>query len=193
MRWSVQDYKNKSDEELAALAKRGESGAAEELMLRYKDVVRKIARKFSFNLLAEADDLVQEGMIGLYSAIGGFDGAGGRKFRNFVYPCVVRRIYSYLRFVNRKKPEGERTEIDPESLSVGETPEELLLVDESEAEFRKRLMQELSDFEFRVVSMYLEGMSYARISEATGKTVKSIDNALARAKKKLQRAYSAAK
>ena len=186
----MQDYKNKTDEELIACYKNADMGAAEELMLRYKDTVRRIARKFAFNLLAEVDDLVQEGMIGLYSAIGSFDPAAGKRFKNFVYTCVVRRIYSYLRFVNRRKPEGERAEIDPETLAEGENPEELLLVGESDAEFRLRLMKELSDFEFRVVTMYLEGMSYARISETTGKEIKSIDNALARAKKKLQKVFA---
>ncbi len=158
-------------------------------MRRYKDTVRRLARKFTFGILAETDDLVQEGMIGLYAAIGSFDPAEGKKFKSFVYPCVTRRIYSYLRFVNRRKIGGERTDVDPETVPEGETPEELLLVDESDAEFRLRLMRALSDFEFRVVTMYLEGMSYADISDATGKQIKSIDNALTRAKRKLQRAY----
>ncbi|MBR7186107.1 MAG: sigma-70 family RNA polymerase sigma factor [Clostridia bacterium] len=185
----MEELENKSDETLVELSRSGDALATEELMLRYKETVRRCARKFSFNLLAEVDDLVQEGMIGLYSAIGSFSAVGGRKFKNFVYTCVVRRIYSYLRFVNRRKPEGERTEIDPENLAEGESPEELLLIGESEGEFRQRLMRALSDFEFRVIMMYLEGMSYAQISEVTGKEVKSIDNALARAKRKLQSTF----
>lgn len=189
MRWSVQDYEKHSDEVLVAFAKEGDAAATEELMRRYKDTVRRVARKMSFGLLAETDDLAQEGMIGLYSAIGSYSPAVGKPFRNFVYPCVVRKIYSYLRFVNRRKPEGEWSGIDPETLAEGESPEELILLDESEGEFRMRLMKTLSDFEFRVLSLYLEGMSYAQISEATGKDVKSVDNALARAKKKLQRSY----
>ncbi len=170
---------------LVSRAQKGDSAAAEELMDRYKDTVRRIARKFAFNILAETDDLVQEGMIGLYLAIGGFNVSAGKSFKNFVYVCVVRKIYSYLRTVFRFKEEGERSEVDPESIPEGATPEELLLDGESENEFRMRLMKSLSDFEFRVVSMYLEGMSYAQISAATGKEIKSVDNALMRAKRKL--------
>ena len=181
--------KNDADEVLAARAQKGDAAAAEELMDRYKDTVRRIARKFAFNIFAETDDLVQEGMIGLYLAIGGYSAASGKSFRNFVYVCVVRKIYSYLRTVFRLKGEGERSEVDIESIPEGATPEELLLTGESEAEFRLRLMKTLSDFEFRVVSMYLEGMSYAQISAATGKEIKSIDNALARSKRKLTKAF----
>ncbi len=189
MRWFVQDFGNEADEVLAARAQKGDAAAAEALMDRYKNTVRRIARKFSFNIFAEADDLVQEGMIGLYLAIGGFSAAAGKSFKNFVYVCVVRRIYSYLRTAFRLKGEGERSEVDPDNIPEGATPEELLLSGESEAEFRLRLVKTLSDFEFRVISMYLEGMSYAQISEATGKSVKSIDNALARSKRKVLLAY----
>ena len=186
----MQDYRNEKDEALIAVARAGDADATEELMRRYKNIVLRSARKFSFNQFAEVDDLVQEGMIGLYSAIGSFSSAAGKSFKNFVYLCVVRRIYSYLRFINRGNPEGERSEIDPESIPEGSTPEDLLLDGESDAEFRLRLVKTLSDFEFRVVTMYLEGMSYAQISEATGKEIKSIDNALARAKRKLQVAFT---
>lgn len=187
MRWSVQDFKNETDEALAALVCKGDRAAAEALMLRYKDTVRGIARRSAFRILAEEDDLAQEGMIALYAAIGAYDPAQG-SFRNFVYTCIVRRIYSYLRFVNRRET-GERAEIDPEMLPLGESPEDRLLIDESDAEFRMWLAKELSDFEFRVVTMYLDGMRYADISEATGREIKSIDNALARAKRKLQKAF----
>lgn len=158
-------------------------------MLRYKDMIRRIARRFAFDLLAEADDLVQEGMIALYAAIGSYEPTAGKSFKNFVKLCAERRIYSYLRFVCRCAPEGSRSEVDPETLSEGVTPEEHILTDEAEGEFRMRLLSVLSDFEFRVVTMYLEGMRYAQISEATGKEIKSIDNALTRAKKKLQKAF----
>ncbi|MDE6274825.1 MAG: RNA polymerase subunit sigma-70, partial [Clostridiales bacterium] len=76
-------------------------------------------------------------------------------------------------------------------LSEEQSPEEFLISSESTKEFKIKLMRELSDFEFRVVTMYLEGMSYAQICEETGKDLKSVDNALSRSKKKLQRAYGA--
>ena len=184
----MKDRKNEKDEALCALAKEGDAAALEELMARHKGTVRRCARKFSLRLLAETDDLVQEGMIALYAAIGSYSPASGKSFKNFAYLCVLRRIYSYLRFVSRRTAEG--SDVDPDSIAEGETPEELLLIGESDEEFRLRLMRALSDFEFRVVTMYLEGLSYAEISEATGKQIKSIDNALARAKRKLQRAFA---
>ncbi len=186
MRWCVQDCKNKSDEALAAAAQAGAEGAEEELLNRYKSIVRARARKF-FLAGGETDDLVQEGMIGLVSAIRDFRPDGGKSFKNFAYLCVSRRIYSALR--------ADRSvacdDLDPDSVPEGGTPEDLLLAGESLAEFRTKLMGTLSDFEFRVVSLWLDGMSYAAIAQATGKGMKAIDNALARSKKKLQNAFVA--
>lgn len=180
----MQDYKKQTDESLAILAKT-DNGAMEELMRRYKDVVLRCARKFSFRLLAETDDLVQEGMMSLVSAVGSYQPAAGRSFKGFAYICITRRIVSYLRSASRHFPSGEPVALDPETIAENVTPEDLILGDESAEEFRLRLLNVLSDFEFRVVSMYLEGMSYQQISLATGREVKSIDNALARSKRKL--------
>ncbi len=169
-----------SDETLVERAQKGDASATEELLLRYKNTVRARARTF-FLQGWETDDLVQEGMIGLYLAIGSYDKSAGKSFKNFAYLCVTRRIYGVLRASH-----GERAEeFDPETADGGASPEDTLLDLESRAEFTRTLMRELSDFEYRVVSMYLDGMSYAEISAATGKQVKSVDNALARAKRKL--------
>lgn len=189
----MQDLKNEKDEALVERAQKGDGGATEELLLRYKNAVRARARRF-FLAGGETDDLVQEGMVGLYLAIGAYKPAPGKSFKNFAYLCVTRRIYDVLRVTTRKKNfAGDSvtlfdplvTDFSDEALS----PEESLIDTESRAEFRMKLMKELSDFEFRVTTMYLEGMSYAQICEATGRDVKSVDNALARSKKKLQRAY----
>ncbi len=164
------------------MAQQGNTAATEELLLRYKNAVRARARKF-FLVGGETDDLVQEGMIGLYSAIGAFDPAAGKRFKNFAYLCVTRRIYDVLRAAGRQiLPEEE---IDPDTVESGISPEEFLIDDESRAEIRHKMMTVLSDFEFRVITMYLDGMSYGEISAAMGKEIKSIDNALSRAKKKL--------
>lgn len=184
MRWCVQDCKE-SDEALVARAQAGEGGAAEELLNRYKNAVRARARKF-FLEGGETEDLVQEGMIGLYTAIRAYSPSHGKSFKNFAYLCVTRRIYDALRAANKLKG---KEDLDPDSLEAGGTPEESLLACESRAELQLKLMRELSDFEFRVVTLWLEGMSYAAIAEMTGKQLKSIDNALARSKKKLQRAF----
>lgn len=92
----MQDFRNKSDEELAAIAQSGGEGAEEELLNRYKSAVRARARKF-FLTGGETEDLAQEGMIGLVSAIRDFRADGGKSFKNFAYLCVSRRIYSALR------------------------------------------------------------------------------------------------
>ena len=92
----MQDFRNKTDEELAAIAQSGGEGAEEELLNRYKSAVRARARKF-FLTGGETEDLAQEGMIGLVSAIRDFRADGGKTFKNFAYLCVSRRIYSALR------------------------------------------------------------------------------------------------
>lgn len=184
----MQESRNERDEALVERAKRGDGRATEELLRRYMSLVRARARRFFLDGM-ETEDLVQEGMIGLYGAIGDYSAASGKSFKNFAYLCVTRRIYDVLRAAGRRR-EGDRQEFDPDTLSEGETPEELLLDGEDRAEFRMLLLKELSDFEFRVITMYLEGMSYAQICETTGKSVKSIDNALARSKRKLQKAYT---
>ncbi len=189
----MQDLVNKKDEELVLLSQKGEIEATEELLRRYKNAVRARARKFFF-AGGETDDLVQEGMIGLYNAIGAFDGNVGKSFKNFAYLCVTRRIYSVLRTAGNRLAE-EIDALDPDTLveKKGNSPEQSLIDGEERAEFHLRLMKELSNFEFRVVTMYLDGMSYAEICAATGKPFKSVDNALSRSKKKLLRAYGANK
>ena len=177
--------RRETDEALAALAQGGESWAEEELLNRYKSAVRARARKF-FLAGGETEDLVQEGMIGLVSAVRGYRADGGKSFKNFAYLCVSRRIYDALRAADKLR---ECEAFDPDLLAVGGTPEDLLLAGETQAEFRSKLTGALSDFEFRVVTLYLDGMSYAAIARVTGKGMKSIDNALARSKKKLQRAF----
>ena len=182
------------DETLVKRAQAGDKEATELLLRRYMNTVRARARGF-FLVGGETDDLVQEGMIGLYSAIGDFREDGGKSFKNFAYLCVTRHILDAVKKSSRRKngPLNNSVSLfDPvlSGFAGEENPEDFLIDDESRAEFRMKLMKELSDFEFRVVTMYLEGMSYARICEATGKDGKSVDNALSRSKKKLQRAFA---
>lgn len=194
MRWCVQGLESERDEMLVKRAQAGDKEATELLLRRYMNTVRARARGF-FLVGGETDDLVQEGMIGLYSAIGDFREDGGKSFKNFAYLCVTRHILDAVKKSSRRKngPLNNSVSLfDPvlSGFAGEENPEDFLIDDESRAEFRMKLMKELSDFEFRVVTMYLEGMSYARICEATGKDGKSVDNALSRSKKKLQRAFA---
>jgi len=189
----VQESTYKSDETLAESAQSGDNAATEELLLRYKNAVRAHARRF-FLAGGETDDLVQEGMVGLYFAVRDYRRDSGKSFKNFAYLCVTRRIYDALRSMTRLKNEPLNDSIslfDPlvtDVLDDGTSPEKELIDTESKAEVRMMLLKELSDFEFRVFTMYLEGISYAKMCEATGKPQKSIDNAISRSKKKLQRA-----
>ena len=190
----MQGLENERDEVLVLKAQKGDKLATEILLRRYMNTVRARARGF-FLVGGETDDLVQEGMIGLYAAIGDFKAEAGKSFKNFAFLCVTRHILDAVKVSSRRKngPLNNSVSLfDPvlSEFAGEETPEDFLLIDESKTEFKMKLMKELSDFEFRVVTMYLEGMSYAQICEATGKDGKSVDNALSRSKKKLQKSFS---
>ena len=172
------------DEALVERAQRGDAEATEQLLRRYAGTVRAHARRF-FLAGGETDDLVQEGMIGLYAAVREYRPEEGKSFKNFAYLLVRRHILDAVKRSARRKnvPLNESVSLfDPTLGDRAEegSPEDMILESEAQREFRRRLMKELSDFEFRVVIMYLE---------ATGKGVKSIDNALSRAKRKLQTVY----
>ena len=182
----------KSDEELVALAQNGDKQATEELLTRHAGLVRGCARGF-FLIGGETEDLIQEGMIGLYSAIGDYrEGETACSFKNFAYLCISRRIIDAVKSSARKKnaPLNDATSIgileEWNGLSVNSNPEDLLILRDDRREFRQKISGVLSDFEFKVTTMYMDGMTCAEICEATGKSAKSVDNALQRSKKKLQ-------
>ena len=196
MRWSVQGKENnaKTDEQLAAAAQGGDASATETLLYRYKNAVRARARGF-FLAGGETDDLIQEGMVGLYAAIGDYRPESGKSFKNFAYLCVTRRILDAVKGSSRQKnvPLNNYVSIfDPDfdDKSGDESPEDTLITTESRAEFWVKIGKALSDFEFRVTLLWLYGESYREIAEATNKPLKSVDNALARARKKLQAALT---
>ena len=182
----------KSDEELVALAQNGDKQAMEELLIRHAGLVRGCARGF-FLIGGETEDLIQEGMIGLYGAIGDYrQGETASSFKNFAYLCISRRIIDAVKSSARKKnsPLNDATPIgiidEGKGLSASFNPEDLLILRDDRREFRQKISGVLSDFEFKVTTMYMDGMTCAEICEATGKPAKSVDNALQRSKKKLQ-------
>ena len=181
----------KSDEELVTLSQNGDKQATEVLMLRHAGLVRGCARGF-FLIGGETEDLIQEGMIALYNAIGEYrQSEGSSSFKNFAYLCVSRRIIDAVKASARKKnsPLNTATSIgvvEAEVLSGGLNPEDMLILQDDRREFRQKMSGVLSDFEFKVTTMYMDGMSCAEICEATGKSGKSVDNALQRSKRKLQ-------
>ena len=182
----------KTDEELVALSQNGDKQATEELLLRHAGLVRGCARGF-FLIGGETEDLIQEGMIGLYNAIGEYrQSEDGSNFKNFAHLCVSRRIIDAVKASARKKnsPLNNATSIGligaVGTLSNGLSPEDTLILRDDRREFRQKMSGVLSDFEFKVATMYMDGMSCREICEATGKSSKSVDNALQRSKRKLQ-------
>ncbi len=176
-----------TDERLVERAKTGDEPARDELLRRHAGLVRSCARRY-FLLGGETEDLLQEGMIGLYKAIGSYapQGEGGKSFKNFAYLCVSRRIYDAVKSVYAQKRGSffERP-LDSRMEQAGLNPEELLILEDEQREFRQKMSKALSDFEFKVTTLYMDGMSGGEICEYTGKPLKSVDNALQRSKRKL--------
>ena len=183
-------YQEKSDEQLVELSRAGDKQATEELLLRHSGLVRGIARGF-FLVGGETEDLIQEGMIGLYHAVEDYkSGEASSSFKNFAYLCVSRRIIDAVKTAARKKNAPLNYGLNPYELElatdVAVSPEDAMILRDDRRELRQKMSKALSDFEFKITTMYMDGMSCAEICEATGKTAKSIDNAIQRSKRKLQ-------
>lgn len=163
----------------------------EEILNKYSDMVRSVAARF-FLHGGEQDDLVQEGMVGLYSAVNGFDNGGGATFSSYAYACVRNAVVDAI-----KKSLGAKNaalndfvpiveiggEISPDS------PEDEIIRRENRREFVQKISGILSSTEFKVIIMQLDGLSVTEISAALGKPPKSVSNALSRAKAKLEKIY----
>lgn len=180
-----------TDESLVERAQTGDKQATEELLSRYAGLVRGRARGF-FLVGGETEDLIQEGMIGLYRAVSEYrtDREGGMSFKNFAYLCVSRRIIDAVKASARKKnvPLNNYVSLFQSEWEMPvSSPEDEVIRGEDRREFLQKMSKELSDFEFRVTVMYMDGLSCAEICEATGKEEKSVDNAIQRSKKKLQK------
>ena len=179
-----------ADEELVKRSQSGDKKATEELFSRYLDVVRSKARGF-FLPGGETEDLVQEGMMGLYEAVGDYK-AGEHKlsFKNFAYLCITRKIIDAIKGSARKKnvPLNNYVSLFSSGMDMPDRDlEEQIISNENRAEFLQKIAGILSDFEFKVTVMYIDGLSVTEICKQTGKDGKSVDNALQRSKKKLQK------
>lgn len=178
-----------TDEALALRAQAGDESATETLMLRYADLVRRRARGF-FLAGGETEDLIQEGMIGLYRAICDYKAEkNGMQFKSFAFLCITRRIIDAVKASARRKnvPLNNYVSIfDSEGDLMEISPEEEMIRTEDRREFLQKMGGVLSDFEFRIIVMYMDGMSCAEICAVTGKSEKSVDNAIQRSKRKLQ-------
>lgn len=188
------------DEELVALANAGNSAAEELIFHRYKNCVRSKARTY-YLIGADNDDIVQEGMIGLYKAVRDFKTEKNITFRTFADVCITRQILTAIRTANRNKHSPLNAYISMNAPVFGEdsaatvsnmvkentvsNPEELYIIDETVKELKHLILKKLSTFESEVLGLYLDGCSYNEISVKMKKSSKSIDNALQRIKKKL--------
>ncbi len=180
-----------TDEELVAAFRRGDKAAGEQLLTRNKNAVLSIARRF-FLYGGDSEDLVQEGMCGLYSAMTSFEGASG--FSAYAYSCVKNRILDAVRRSGSNKnlalngfiPLGEGEDALP---STEFSPEEKLLGSEEKREFTEIMKGALSPLEYRAICLYIDGCTLPEISAELNKTYKQTDNAIARAKSKLRRVY----
>ena len=185
-----EDRKEPTDEELVRLAKADDRPATERILERYKSMVRARARRF-FLAGGETEGLIQEGMVGLYEAINAYDEEKSPRmsFKNFSYLCISRRIMDAVKRAARGKnvPLNNYVSIfSPHfDLTGGYSAEEELIRVEDGTEFLQKLSKALSALEFQIVVMYMDGMTCGQISDATGRDLKSIDNALQRSKKKL--------
>ena len=185
-----------TDETLVSMAQAGDKTAEAEILVRYRNLVRFYARKF-FLVGGETEDLIQEGMIGLYQAIGGFKKESGedRSFKKFASICVWRQIVDAVKKAAGKKnePLKDYVSIADESVLFTEPdPEQLMILNDDRKELNDKMSRILTDTEFKVFTMYMDGRSCAEICEITGKEYKSVDNAVQRSKQKLRKAFQEA-
>ena len=184
-----------SDEQLQSLAASRQSGAEEALAERYIRLVRVCARPY-FLIGGDSEDLIQEGMLGLLSAIREYDPEKGASFKTYAEVCIHNRIQSAIRTAGRKKhaPLNDGIPLDDvlsdESKSQGaqyfqRSPEEQVLARETEKEFSSIYSRCLSRFEAGILDLYLDGLSYQEIAVSTGRNIKAVDNAIQRIRRKL--------
>lgn len=190
-------YKNYSDEDLIQMLRAGDAEIADYIMEKYKPLVRKKTNAM-YLIGGETEDLIQEGMIGLFKAVRDFNPEKEASFFSFAELCITRQLYSALEASNRKKHIPLNTYIsfsnqeDSDGVSLEQiltdetaSPEQMMIEQEGREEFFQRLEEKLSPMEKKVLYLYLEGNTYTQIAELMNKTPKSIDNSLQRIRGKI--------
>lgn len=196
------DFDSMTDEDVALLAQDGDEDASEYLLNKYKNFVRSKARSY-FLVGADHEDIVQEGMIGLFKAFRDFRPERLSSFHAFAELCVTRQIITAIKTATRQKhiplnsyvslnkpifeEENDRTLLDVITERHNADPEELIIGQENYVSIESRINRALSPLERHVLHAYLDGKSYQEIAEMLGRHVKSIDNALQRIKRKLDK------
>ena len=182
------DYETSKDEELILRIRDGEEKITDYIMEKYKNLVRSKAGSM-YILGADREDLIQEGMIGLFKAIRDYDIGRDASFATFADLCVARQMYVSLYAGNGSdKTEEEKKLLDSLVSRDEQNPEELLIDRENVERIEKAIESELSSFERQVLDLYLTGMKYTEIARVLGKDDKSTDNALQRCRSKIRKA-----
>ena len=195
-------FQDMPDEEVVTLCQAGDPVAHEFLLNKYKNFVRSKARSY-FLIGADHEDIVQEGMIGLYKAIRDFRPDKLTSFRAFAELCITRQIITAIKTATRQKhiplnsyvslnkplydEESDRTLLDVIIEGRATNPEELIIGQEDLKTIHHKIGEVLSTLEQDVLRAYLDGKSYQEIADNLGRHVKSIDNALQRVKRKLEK------
>lgn len=185
------NYETCSDEELIQRLRQGENTIMDYILEKYKPLVRKCANAM-YLIGGETEDLIQEGMIGLFKAIRDYRDDRDNSFSSFAYICVNRQLYTAIEASNRKKnqPLNSYVSLSEQStkncLGVTSSPEQLVIEQEVWENLWKELDECLSEMEKQVLSYYLKGSSYLQIAEKMEKSPKSIDNALWRIRQKIR-------
>ena len=197
----MKSYDSMTDDELLRLHRAGDARAEETLYARYKQIVRSKARTY-FLVGADHEDIIQEGMIGLYKAVMDYEFEKAASFRGFAELCITRQIITAIKSATRKKHvplntyisfnrsvyegENERPLIDVLTSTRISDPEEVLIGRESYAAVADSIEHSLSKLERNALGLYLYGYSYQQIADMLQITTKSVDNAIQRVKKKLE-------
>lgn len=201
----VTEFQKQNIEHIVFAAQTGDDAAMEYVLEKYKGLVRMLSRSL-FLMDGDEDDLIQEGMIGLYKAVVGFEPERGAAFDTFASQCINRQLYSAVKKSNRKKNiplnsyisidsaaeemDESRAEslvvLDKISVKAQQNPEDIVIGREEAGNMERRLFSRLSAMEKQVLSLFLQGMTYQEIAKRMRKTPKAIDNALQRIKMKLR-------
>lgn len=199
----MRDYLSLSDNDLLRLfSEEGDRAAEEVLASRYMQLVRACARPL-FLAGGDSEDLSQEGMFGLLSAIREYDPEQGVSFRSFAEHCIRMRLYSAVKTASRMKHQPLNDSMPLEQLSddsssqlsaapelFRRSPEDLVLARESKEELKELFARCLSSMEKQVLDLFLDGLSYRHIAKALNKDEKSVDNAVQRIRRKLARSLN---
>ena len=183
----------RSDEELMEGIRGGEQECMDVLIERYKGQVRKEARTL-YLIGGDSDDLIQEGMLGLFKAIRDYRPEKEASFGSFVKLCISRQLYTAIQAASRQKHSPLNTYVeltegldDVSDSSRGKSPEELLIDQESAESLQDRIEALLSPMEYGILQRYLNGENYVQIAEGLERSPKSIDNALQRIRRKIKK------